>query len=162
MIIDAGSVPSGTILETEVCIVGAGAAGITLAREFIDSPFRVVLLESGGMDYEQETQDLYEGQSVGQTFDSLTTRRLRYVRRNDETSGAVGVCPTMRSILNRATSYPIPAGRSPNRISIRGTSALRKSASSDLTIIGHRVGALRRTRCRLHLPAPTSSARFCK
>lgn len=78
MIIDATSVPSGTIVETEVCIVGGGAAGITLAREFINSPFRVVLLESGGMEYEQETQDLYQGQSIGQNFEDLTACRLRY------------------------------------------------------------------------------------
>jgi len=78
VIIDARSIPTGTILETEVCIIGAGAAGITLAREFIHSPFRVVLLESGGMEYEQETQDLYEGQSIGQTFQDLTASRLRY------------------------------------------------------------------------------------
>ena len=78
VIIDARSVPSGTILDTEVCIVGAGAAGITLAREFIAAPFRVVLLESGGMHYDQETQDLYEGQSVGRTFEDLTLSRLRY------------------------------------------------------------------------------------
>ena len=58
--------------------MGAGAAGITLAREFIDTPFRVVLLESGGIDFDQETQDLYEGQSVGQVFEDLTTSRLRY------------------------------------------------------------------------------------
>jgi cation diffusion facilitator CzcD-associated flavoprotein CzcO len=37
MIIDARSVPGGTVLETVVCIIGAGAAGITLAREFIGS-----------------------------------------------------------------------------------------------------------------------------
>lgn len=78
MILDARSVPPGTILEPEVCIVGAGAAGITLAREFIASPFRVVLLESGGMNYEPETQQLYAGQSIGQPFETLTTSRLRY------------------------------------------------------------------------------------
>jgi hypothetical protein len=32
MLLDARSVPTGAIIETEVCIVGAGAAGITLAR----------------------------------------------------------------------------------------------------------------------------------
>lgn len=78
MIIDAHSVPAGSVLETEVCIVGAGAAGITLAREFIGSPFRVTLLESGGMEYEQDTQELYQGQSVGQEFEDLTTCRLRF------------------------------------------------------------------------------------
>ena len=65
-------------MDTEICIVGAGAAGIALAREFIGSPFRVILLESGGMDYELETQNLYEGQSVGRTFEDLTVCRLRY------------------------------------------------------------------------------------
>lgn len=78
MIIDATSVPSGTIVETEVCIVGGGAAGITLAREFINARFRVVLLESGGMEYEQETQNLYEGQSIAPNLHALTASRLRY------------------------------------------------------------------------------------
>ena len=78
MIIDASSVPSGSILKSEVCIVGAGAAGITLAREFINSPLRVILLESGGMEYEQDTQDLYQGQSIGRSFQDLIASRLRY------------------------------------------------------------------------------------
>jgi len=78
MIIDARTVPSGAIIETEVCIVGAGAAGITLAREFIDSPFRVTLLESGGMEFDPDTQQLYESQSVGLPFDDLTVCRLRF------------------------------------------------------------------------------------
>ena len=78
MIIDARSVPSGTILDTDVCIVGGGAAGITLARDFINAPFRVILLESGGMEFEQQTQDLYEGQSIGRAFEDLTASRLRY------------------------------------------------------------------------------------
>ena len=78
MILDARSVPSGTTIETEVCIVGAGAAGITLAREFIDAPFRVVLLESGGMDCDMPTQELYEGESIGVPFIPMMASRLRY------------------------------------------------------------------------------------
>ena len=78
MITDARSVPAGTVLDAEVCIVGAGAAGITLARAFMGSPFRVLLLESGGMEYEQATQDLYEGQIVGRKLEDLTLSRLRY------------------------------------------------------------------------------------
>ena len=78
MIIDARSLPAGTVVETEVCIIGGGAAGITLAREFTNAPFRVVLLESGGMDFEPDTQALYEGRSIGLPFSDLTTSRLRY------------------------------------------------------------------------------------
>jgi choline dehydrogenase-like flavoprotein len=78
MFADARSVPRNTSLEADVCIVGAGAAGITLAREFIGSPFRVIVLESGGFEYEQETQDLYEGRSVGLPYSDLNGPRLRF------------------------------------------------------------------------------------
>src|SRR5947209_13803526 len=78
MIIDARQLPIGTVFEAEVCIVGAGAAGITLAREFASSHFRVAVLESGGMDYEPDTQALYEGESVGEIFEELTASRLRF------------------------------------------------------------------------------------
>ncbi len=78
MIIDARSVSSGAVIETELCIIGAGAAGIALARAMIDAPFRVVLLESGGMDLDPATQDRYEGQSVGDPFPDLTASRLRF------------------------------------------------------------------------------------
>jgi flavin-dependent dehydrogenase len=46
---DAREVPAGVVLETDVCVVGAGAAGITLARELASAPFGVVVLESGGL-----------------------------------------------------------------------------------------------------------------
>ena len=78
MFADARSVPRNTGLEADVCIVGAGAAGITLAREFIGSPFRVIVLESGGFEYEQETQDLYEGRSIGLPYSDLNGPRLRF------------------------------------------------------------------------------------
>jgi len=78
MILDARAVPSGTTIDTDVCIVGAGAAGITLAREFMGAPFRVVVLESGGMDLDMPTQELYEGESIGAPFVPLTASRLRY------------------------------------------------------------------------------------
>jgi choline dehydrogenase-like flavoprotein len=78
MILDARSVPAGTVVESEVCIIGAGAAGIALAREFSDASFRVVLLESGGMEYEPETEQLYDGASIGRAFQDLTSCRLRY------------------------------------------------------------------------------------
>jgi choline dehydrogenase-like flavoprotein len=78
MIVDGRSVPGGTIVETDLCIIGAGAAGITLAREFRDSPLHVVLLESGGMHFDMKTQELYEGRSVGDPFSDTMADRLRY------------------------------------------------------------------------------------
>jgi choline dehydrogenase-like flavoprotein len=76
--IDARTVPGNETIETDVCIVGAGAAGITLAREFINQPFRVCLLESGGLDYDRETQSLYRGENIGLPYFPLEASRLRY------------------------------------------------------------------------------------
>jgi choline dehydrogenase-like flavoprotein len=53
MLVDARRVPKNTPVETDVCIVGAGAAGITLAKEFIGKPFRVCLLESGSFEFDE-------------------------------------------------------------------------------------------------------------
>ena len=78
MLIDARTVPENTIITTDVCIVGAGAAGITLAREFIGQEFRVCLLESGGLEFDLNTQSLYEGEAIGLPYDPLHTLRLRY------------------------------------------------------------------------------------
>ncbi len=77
MFIDGRTVPSGTTIETDLAIIGAGAAGITLARELRDGPYRIALIESGGLDFDAETQALYEGQSTGVTY-PLDSARLRY------------------------------------------------------------------------------------
>jgi choline dehydrogenase-like flavoprotein len=78
MFLDARSLPSGTVIECEVCIVGAGAAGITLAREMIGAGFRVVLLESGGTAFDPDTQELYAGTDIGRPFLDLASCRLRF------------------------------------------------------------------------------------
>lgn len=74
MFLQARGVPDGTRLEADVCIIGAGAAGITLARELSGRPLRVVLLESGGFRMERATQALYRGEIVGMPYDLETTR----------------------------------------------------------------------------------------
>lgn len=68
MIIDARSLPENETIETDVCIAGAGVAGITLAREFIGEKFRVCLLESGGLGPDRVTQSLYWGENVGHPY----------------------------------------------------------------------------------------------
>lgn len=78
MIIEARSLPQDTVIETDICIVGAGTAGITLARELIGQDFRVCLLESGGREPDQATQALYQGENVGLPYYELDTARARY------------------------------------------------------------------------------------
>ena len=79
MLTDARALPKNETIETDVCIVSAGAAGITLARESADQPFRVCLLESGGTDFESRTQSLYEGENVGLPCAALDESRERYL-----------------------------------------------------------------------------------
>lgn len=83
MLLDSHDLAPGQVLEADVCIVGAGAAGITLARELIGGRHGIVLLEGGGEAYEQESQALYEGSEsgplIGPEAGYLTASRLRYL-----------------------------------------------------------------------------------
>ena len=78
MHIDARNLENNTLIEGDICIVGAGAAGITLAMQFIGSPLKIILLEGGGFEYEPAMQDLYRGKSVGLPYYSLESSRLHY------------------------------------------------------------------------------------
>ena len=79
MLIDARTLPADETIDTEICIIGGGAAGITLAREFINQPYQVCLLESGGLDYDEVTQSLYSGENVGIPYFPLKESRARYL-----------------------------------------------------------------------------------
>jgi choline dehydrogenase-like flavoprotein len=78
MLHDARSLPDATVLETDLCIVGAGLAGLTLARELAAAPFRVCLLESGGIFPDKATQSLYWGENIGLPYYPLDTSRARF------------------------------------------------------------------------------------
>jgi choline dehydrogenase-like flavoprotein len=74
---DARTLPADTTLETDICIIGGGAAGITLAREFGGGPTRVLLLESGALEFDSDTQALAEGPVTGLPYFPLASARLR-------------------------------------------------------------------------------------
>lgn len=77
MFVDARDLDVGAVVESDLCIIGAGAAGITLATQLIDSGLGVVVLESGGEQQDAETQGLYIGESSGQPYFDLAIARLR-------------------------------------------------------------------------------------
>src|SRR5215471_1324990 len=78
MFLDLRQIPGGTTLESDLCIVGAGAAGITIARQFIGRPIAVLVIESGGLEFDEATQSLYRGAIVGRPYFDLDVTRLRY------------------------------------------------------------------------------------
>ena len=63
--------------DVDLCIVGAGAAGIAIARRFIGTSLRVCLLEGGGAFGEEASQALYEGVSIGSPSLDAGTSRMR-------------------------------------------------------------------------------------
>ena len=78
MHIDAKTLPDNTLIEGDICIIGAGAAGISMALEWINTPHKVILLEGGGFEYESQMQDLYKGKTTGQRYFPLESARLHY------------------------------------------------------------------------------------
>ena len=52
MELDARTLEAGARITADVCIIGAGPAGTTLARELTGSRGTVLLLESGGLEGE--------------------------------------------------------------------------------------------------------------
>jgi len=78
MFIDARQMAENTMVEAELCIIGAGAAGITIAQEFSHSHHHVIVLESGGFDMDKASQSLYEGKNIGLPYEDLHHIRSRY------------------------------------------------------------------------------------
>ncbi len=60
MIIDTNSLKNDSELQADICILGAGAAGISLALQLKDR-YKIILIEGGGHTQDASTQDLYNG-----------------------------------------------------------------------------------------------------
>ena len=79
MIESARDVAAGSAIDTDLCIIGGGPAGIALALEFAGAATRVCLLESGGLNLDIETQDLNSGASMGWPYWPLAASRVRFL-----------------------------------------------------------------------------------
>ncbi|HSY69835.1 MAG TPA: FAD-binding protein, partial [Edaphobacter sp.] len=63
--------------NADICIAGAGAAGITLAVEFARKGQKVLLLEGGGALREDSSQAIYDSEIVGLPHRGIHTGRIR-------------------------------------------------------------------------------------
>ncbi|NYE26396.1 FAD-dependent oxidoreductase [Pigmentiphaga litoralis] len=104
MIIDARDLLSGTPLSADICIVGAGAAGISMALALADSGLTVLLLESGGDEEDEATQALYSGEVADEKMHS-PIHRYRMRRLGGSTTVWGGRCMPFDPIDFEARDY---------------------------------------------------------
>jgi choline dehydrogenase-like flavoprotein len=78
VILGAGDISPNDDIRCEICVVGAGAAGVSLALEFDRIGLDVVLLEAGDTKLRPEHQELFEGHLCGPHYHApLTESRHR-------------------------------------------------------------------------------------
>ncbi len=76
-IIDSRRGDRAETVETDLCVVGGGAAGITLALDLIDTGLTIAIIESGGEAFDGGIQALNAGRSIGLESYPLSQSRVR-------------------------------------------------------------------------------------
>jgi len=92
----------------DVCIIGAGAAGITVARRLAQTGHNVLLAEAGGLEYSDRSQAIYQGEVIGDPYFELDQARLRYF--GGTTNHWAGVCRPLDQRDFRPKPYVTSAG----------------------------------------------------
>jgi choline dehydrogenase-like flavoprotein len=74
--VDFLEVEDPSILDCDLCIIGTGPAGCTIARELSTSKMRIAILESGGFARQEHIDALNEIESIGsaRTMDQWRVR----------------------------------------------------------------------------------------
>jgi hypothetical protein len=80
----------------DVIIIGAGAAGITLAKTLADTGKSVALVEGGGLEYSNQSQNIYKGVVTGDPYLKLDTARLRFL--GGSTNHWAGFCRSFEEV----------------------------------------------------------------
>ena len=96
MHVDARTLDNHSTIEGDICIIGAGAAGISMALEWEGSPYKIILLEGGGFEYDDKVQELYNGKLTGQPYYPMKSSRLHYF--GGSTGHWGGMCSTFDDI----------------------------------------------------------------
>jgi choline dehydrogenase-like flavoprotein len=113
MIIDLAARPVSELPVFDVCIAGAGVAGLTVALQLTERGRRVLLLEAGGRDVSPASQEFYRGENAGIENLPLDRTRLRLLGGSSNHWG--GWCRPLdpydlsRSDLTPGNGWPITA-----------------------------------------------------
>ncbi|HTV80539.1 MAG TPA: hypothetical protein VMF03_19970, partial [Steroidobacteraceae bacterium] len=108
MIRDLREYSPDTTVQADICVIGAGAAGITLARELASGNRQICLVDGGGLDYGfPDSQELYQGESVGAPV-SLIGGRLRFL--GGSTNHWGGRCAPLQEIDFRRREWIAHSG----------------------------------------------------
>jgi hypothetical protein len=75
--IESRTLPDGFVADTDVCIIGTGAAGLTVLRELQASGLSVIACEAGDLNPRAVDQALLRGDTPRDSYD-LHSSRLRY------------------------------------------------------------------------------------
>ena len=102
-LIDARSLPDTTVLRPDLAIIGGGPAGISLALALANTKLNIVLLESGGMNFDPKVQNMYTGAETGVRYIALDAGRLRFL--GGSTNHWGGWCRPMDEIDFEARSW---------------------------------------------------------
>lgn len=80
-ILDANSLGSVDQIDCDICIVGGGVAGLTIANEFRSTQKNVLIVEGGGMQHADSSQALYDSDNIGYPLrsDNGYVSRNRYL-----------------------------------------------------------------------------------
>jgi choline dehydrogenase-like flavoprotein len=77
MFLQANSLPDNTMVDADLCVIGAGAAGIAIAHSLRDTNISITLLESGEESFVPRAQELNAGRNIGLEYLPLDELRLR-------------------------------------------------------------------------------------
>lgn len=95
--IDGRNVPSGSTVEADLCIVGGGPTGISLALEFVNKlGLTVALVESGGREWDDRTQELANAESQGHPYFPMKETHLRVLGGSTLSYG--GICTELSDL----------------------------------------------------------------
>jgi choline dehydrogenase-like flavoprotein len=77
MEVDGRALGNGTVAEADVCVIGAGPAGLVVARALAERGRDVLVLESGSRAPDPSTQALNDGDVLGDAYAGLRETRHR-------------------------------------------------------------------------------------